>query len=198
MRRPGPNHNDFRLEFYRSEDKQFVSCEEYLNRYRQGDTGWTPSLEYMNLSLVVAGKEWTLNRRGVGRYPDLIPQFSALCQRLGQGITGLLRTAVEDADIGTYFLFEPKADQVLISLFYIVDENFYITYPVPDSSPQAAALYEYVRIHRDSLLAAETSPGYCFSELRFPANQLIAALEREINVGNAMLGLAPYASSENE
>lgn len=196
--RQDSSHNDFRLEFYRSADRQFVSCEEYLNRYRAGDTGWTPSLEYMNLSLVVAGKEWTRNRRGAGRYPDLLPQLSAVCRRLQQGDVALLRTAVEDTDVGTYFLFEPKAWEVSISLFYIADENFYIRYPIPDPGPNAAALYEYVRVQRASLLVPETNLAYRFTELPFPRDQLIAAMKREIIVGYGILALPPYATSEDD
>jgi hypothetical protein len=185
----------FELSFYRRSDKAFVSAAEYLDSYRRGDVDWTPDVEYIGLSLVVDGQEWTLRRRGMGRYPKLIPQLAAVSSRVSDGRAALLRTAVEDVDIGTYFLFEPRSDHIFISLFYITDTDFFCCYPIPDASIGANELYEYVRTNRAFLLSAEAGDGYRFNELPFPREQLIAALAREVEVGRSILSLPEFRDS---
>ena len=192
---PSADRYRFELSFYRRSDKTFVSAAEFLDGYRRGEVEWIPDIESVGLSLVIDAQEWTLRRRGMGRYPDLIPQLAAVSSRVSDGRAALLRTAVEDVDIGTYFLFEPRADRVLISLFYITDTDFFCCYPVPDASIGAHELHEYVRTNRAFLLSAESSDGYRFNELPFPREELVAALAREVEVGRSILSLPEFRDS---
>ena len=182
----------FELAFFRRPEKTFVSAAEYLDLYRQGEIDWVPNIESTGLSLVVDGKEWTLHRRGMGRYPDLIPQLAGVRDRLNHNLAALLRTAVDDVDIGSYFLFEPHADRVLISLFYISETDVFSLYPIPDADPRSGALYDYVRTRRRILLSPESTDAYRFTELPFPKPQLIEALEREVTVGDSILRLPQF------
>ena len=184
--------NRFELAFFRRPEKTFVSATEYLDLYRHGDVDWVPDIESTSLSLVVEGKEWTLHRRGMGRYPDLIPQLAAVRDRLNLGLAALLRTAVDDVDIGTYFLFEPHTDRIAISLFYISETDAFSLYPIPDGDPRSGALYDYVRTHRRILLSPESTDAYRFTELPFPKPQLLEALEREVTVGDSILRLPQF------
>jgi hypothetical protein len=138
--REGVERNRFELAFFRRPEKTFVSAAEYLDRYRRGDVDWVPDIESSGLSLVVEGKEWTLRRRSMGRYPDLIAQLAAVRNRLSRGREALLPTAVDDVDIGSYFLFEPDADRFLNTLFYISETEVFSWYPVPESDRRSGEL----------------------------------------------------------
>lgn len=185
------DYNYFGFAFYNKVKKAYVTAAEFLALYRRGDTSWMPDIEFTGLSLVVAREEWTLRRRSVGRYPDLIPQLEAISSRLSQDRVALLRTAVDDSNEGTYFLFEPRLDKVLISLFYIQDKQFFAVYPIPDAHSEK--LYDYVHTYRSLLLSSEEdSAMYQFNELPFPTDELIQNIDREIEVGKNILSLPYY------
>jgi hypothetical protein len=190
------NVNHFKLVFYHRGKRKWVLAADYLEQHQKGISDWVPDIEYMGLSLVVDGKEWILEYRSVGRYPDLIPQLDATAARLRAGKEALLRTAVEDVPEGIYFLFEPKTEEVLISLLYLYDEKVFIQYPIPDPSPSAAELYAYVNAHKKSLLSPEAAFGYRFIRLPFPKTTLIEDLEREAAVGREILALSHFANRD--
>jgi hypothetical protein len=197
-----PNH--FRLAFYNGEKREFVMAERYLELRKQGNTEWRPHLEYTGLSLMVEGKEWVLPYRGVGAYADLIPQLAAARARLIAGKTALIRTAVDDSAEGIYFLFELEAveqkftptsalkttsKQVLISLIYIYDEEFFMHYPWPDQNETATRLYQYVENNKEYLLSPAAAASYRFTRVGFPFEDLCAALDCEVKVGDEILTL---------
>lgn len=191
------NRNHFKLVFYHRSNRKWVLAADYLERHQKGISDWIPDIEYTGLSLLADGKEWVLEYRSVGRYPDVIPQLDAIASRLRSGKEALLRTAVEDVPEGIYFLFEPEAEKVLISLLYLYDEKVFMHYPVPDPGPSAAELYAYVNTHKKSLLSPEAAFGYRFIRLSFPKTILIAELEREAAIGREILLLPHFANRDD-
>lgn len=185
-----------KLVFYHRDKRKWVMAADYLDRHQTGIPGWVPDIEYTGLSLVADGKEWVLEHRSVGRYPDVIPQLHAVAARLRAGKEALLRTAVEDVPEGIYFLFEPEAEEVFISLLYLYDEKVFMHYPIPDPGSSAAELYAYVDAHKEFLLSPEAAFGYRFTRLPFPKTTLIADLEQEAAVGREILALPHFANRD--
>lgn len=179
---------DLELAVYRP-DGHPISASAYLRGRESDPAGFVPSWNDSTLLLFLAGTECVAQDTNLGRVDWIVRQLEAVLERLRRGQDALLRSAVLDQWPVPYFLFEAgvQAQEARLSQFTIEDDEVGGLFPIPHldrSGPER--LYAYVGAQRAALRAGAT-----MDRAPFPLGRLLAALEREVEVGRRLLQVVP-------
>jgi hypothetical protein len=138
--------------------------------------GDAPAVGVDNATLLFEadGVDLMAHHWALGELTSLGQQFAAAATRLRAGEIAIVRSAVDDRDEVTSFLFEPFGSDVVVSQF-LAPRALRFVYPT--SPARGPELYEHVREHRDELRAPGTD--HDIVGVTVPLAALADALERE-------------------
>ena len=113
-------------------------------------------------------------------------QCGAAADRLRAGEIAIVRSAVDDRDGVSYFLFEPDGRRTLVSRFA---PPSHLQYIYPTSPARGAELYAFVADHRDDLVGTAGSGGDV-DVRRVPCSgdAIATALQRESDRARTLIG----------
>ncbi len=181
--------NQFQLAVYRPHTAEMYSIADYLALRDREEADWRPYLGLVGMILKVDDRDWWSHRSSIGDLNRIVLQLEAAHVRLVQGQDAILRSAMDDYDVGAYFLLEPSSQQVVrISLFSIEDTNYSFDYPVSKYPERVEALYKYVRENREQLMKPfhpDWAEQY-FRELPFPYTEFLDSIQRETELGRKL------------
>lgn len=182
----------WQLAVYAEDLETTIPLAEYLELRREGRANWNPSLEDSTIILESQGREWLASTWNFGNLGIMVCQFEAALARLRREMSTIIRSAVDDYADVPYLMLEPvDATEVLISLFFIEDQEMRLVYPALTEPARVKALYDYVETNRTRLLGPvePVLKNYTFRQLSFPYALLLDSLGREAQLGRELYAL---------
>ncbi|HEY0006847.1 MAG TPA: hypothetical protein VGB17_18855 [Pyrinomonadaceae bacterium] len=187
----------FQLAIYNREGgPRHMPVADYLQARADAAISWKPDMEdstfiFEREDVIYIAPDWNL-----GRLEWLLPQMEAAAARLERGEMALIRSAVIEGSEVPYISLEPAAEEISVSLFIIPDARLERIFPAGPWSEESALLYDYFQQHRAAILYRITDPYLLsllgheyFSDVKAPAQQMIASLRREAEAGQKLLEL---------
>lgn len=187
----------FSLLLYKGTGGDTVPVSDYLAEVRNSEPDWKPYLGMIAVDLTVAGTPLWPARVGMGDLARWTFQMEAASGALRRGERAIIRIPVDDAPVGGFFLMEPDADTVRISVVDVADPDTGYRYPVDREGRPVPEVYESVQAaFATSMGDGQTEGGLPgIHGVAFPRERLIDDLTREAKQGRELydeLGVPYY------